>query len=128
MPPRTAQPSIAQGHENANGNHAGVAGILLVAGLVDKGAQAGVGALVDKVDEVVGDGVQARGQGLVLDGAIELEARLGLLPDDGVAGLDVEVDEEEGGDGRDVGGGGARGQGNGQRGLSVTRGSHGSEV
>ena len=104
-PPEAAE---AEGHQHADGNHARMARLLLVGRGVDKGAEAGVAGVVDKVDEVVGDGVQARRQALVLDGALELEARHGLLPDDGVAGLDVEVDQEEGRDGRQVGEGRGR--------------------
>lgn len=134
VPPGPAQAPIAQGDKDANGNHAGIAGIFLVAGLVDEGAEPGVVA-VDKVDEVVADGVQARGQRLVLDAAIELDGvARGALPDDGVSGLDVEVDEEEGGEGGPVvggggGGGGAGGrygEGDGGVALSPSLGSHGA--
>jgi hypothetical protein len=99
-PPETAE---AQGHQDAHGNHAGMARLLFVGGDVDKGAEAGVGSIVDKVDEILGHGVEARRQALVFDGALELEAGSGTLPFNGVAGLDIEVDEEEGGDGRKVG-------------------------
>lgn len=82
-----------------------MARLLLITGHVDECAQAGVAAIVDKVDEVLLDGMEARGEGLVLDETLELDARGGLLPDNGVAGLDVEVDEEEGGNRRSIGGG-----------------------
>jgi hypothetical protein len=103
-----------------------MARLLLVGGGVDKSAEAGVGAIVDKVDQVVGYGVEARWQALVLDGALQPEARDGLLPDDGVAGLDVEVDQEEGRDGREVGqtGRGGRRQLDGEGRLPAAGGGH----
>jgi hypothetical protein len=77
-----------------------MARLLLVGRSVDKGAEAGVAAIVDEVNQVIGNGVEARRQALVLDGALQLEARHSLIPDDGVAGLDIEVDQEQRGDGR----------------------------
>lgn len=117
VPPRPAEPPVAQGHQHADGDHAGVPGLLLGAGRVDEGAQPRVGAVVDEVDEVVGDGVQARGQRLVLDAVVNVDARRGAAPGDGVALLDVEVYEEEGVDGREVGEGGT--------GLDAGRQRHG---
>lgn len=99
MSPGSAQSSIAERHEHADSDHARTAGFLVGGGGVDESAEAGVAVLVDKVDEVVGDGVQAGGQRLVLDDALQLEARYGLFPYDGVASLDVEVDQEQGRDG-----------------------------
>lgn len=74
-----------------------MAGFLIGGGCVDEGAEAGVAFLVDKVDEVFGDGVQAGGQGLVLNNAFQLEAWRCLFPYDCIASLDVKVDEEQGG-------------------------------
>jgi hypothetical protein len=104
-----------------------MARLLLVGGGVDEGAEAGVAAIVNKVDQVVGNSVEARRQALVLDSALQLEARHGLLPDDGVAGLDIEVDQEQRRDGREVGqdGHGRLRQPYRERRLSATGGGHG---
>lgn len=61
MPPGAAQSSIAEGHEHANSDHARMAGFFIGGRGVDEGAEAGVAVLVYKVNEVVGDRVQARG-------------------------------------------------------------------
>lgn len=130
MSPGSAEASVAQRDEDADGNHARVAQLLLLGGLVDKGAEAGMLGAVDKVDEVVGDGVEARGERLVLDEALELDGRGGALPDNGVAGLDVKVDEEEGRERRESGGSGGRegsGRGRGRRRRGASRRSHGGE-
>lgn len=102
VPPGSAEAAISQRHQDADRDHARMTSLLFVHPDVDEGAQAGIATFVDKIDEVLGDGVQARGQALELDDALELDARDGLLPDDGVAGLDVEIDEEERGDGGQV--------------------------
>lgn len=47
--------------------------------------------------------MQAGRERLVFDDSFELDAGLGSLPGYGVTGLDVKIDEEEGGYGRQVG-------------------------
>lgn len=101
--PRTAESSIAERHEHADSNHARTARFLVGGRGVDEGAEAGVAFLVDKVNQVIGNGVQARRQRLVFDDALELEAWYGLLPYDCVASFDVKVDQEQGGYGGQVG-------------------------
>lgn len=124
MSPGATQTTVAQRDQDTDGDHPGMTSLLLVAGHVDEGAETGVAAIVDKVDEILTDGVQARGQRLVLDETLELNARGGLLPEDGVAGLDVEMDEEQGVDGRTVEGL-VRRHADREGGLSSARGGHG---
>src|SRR5690348_15180666 len=102
MPPRTSKAPIAKRYQHANSNHAGMASLFLVAGRVDKGTKPRMPAIVDKVYQVVLDRVQARGQAAVLDKTLELDAGDRPLPGNRVACLDVEVDEEERRDGRQV--------------------------
>lgn len=77
---------------------------------------------MDEVDEIIGYGMQAGGQRLVFHDAFELDAGLRGLPRDGIAGLDIEVDEEERGDGGEIGHGdntGARWESHVELGLAT---------
>lgn len=100
--PGAAQPSEAQGHQDADGKHAGIAQLAVVAGRIHEGAEAGM-VPVYKVDQVFRHGVQARGERFVFHDALELETGSRGLPRDGVAGFDVKLDEEQGRDGRQLG-------------------------
>lgn len=55
---------------------------------------------VDKVDQIVAHGVQARRKRFVFDATVEFDIGYSSPPCDGVPGLNIEVDEEEGGYGR----------------------------
>lgn len=100
MSPSSSKPTITQGHQNANSDHARIACPLILCPGVDECAEASMSAVVDEVDEVVSDGMEARRETLVLDDAFKLEARDSLFPNNGVTGLDIEVNQEEGRDGR----------------------------
>lgn len=101
---------------------------LLVRPGVDEGAQASMSPLVDKVNQVVGDGVKAGGQTLVLNNAIEFQPGHCLFPYNGISSLDIEVDQKQGRYGRQVGKdsrGRRLGQSHGEGRLSPSVGGHG---
>ncbi len=58
--------------------------------------------LMDEVNQILLDSMQSRRQTLVFDHAFQFNSRERAVPPNCVAGFDVEVDEEERRDGREV--------------------------
>ena len=67
MFPGATESSKAKRHQDTDGNHARIAQVLFFAGFIDESAKTSMGLIMDKVDQVIGDGMEARGEGLVLD-------------------------------------------------------------
>ncbi len=101
MFPCPAEASIAERNQDANCQHARIAGGGILDRRIDEGAQSRI-AVIHEVYEVLRYGVQAGGQRLVLDDSLKLDARFRRLPRNGVTGFDIEIDEEECGDGRQI--------------------------
>ena len=58
--------------------------------------------IVDKVDQIFFDRMQARWQALILYDSFELNARQRSFPSNCVTSFDVEIDQEESRDGRKI--------------------------
>jgi hypothetical protein len=127
MPPCSSKPPITQRNQNSHGNHTSMTSPFLFARLIDECAQASMRAIVNKVDKIVGDGMQTGRQRLILDETLEFELQDGLFPGNCVSGLDVEVNEEQRRNGRQIdrrGGRGGRRDGERRR-LASASWSHG---
>lgn len=58
MAPGPAEAAVAERHQDAHSDHAGMARFLLVGGGIDEGAEASMTAIMDKVDKVVRHGME----------------------------------------------------------------------
>src|SRR5687768_8317983 len=125
MSPGAPKAAVTERDEDADGNHARIPCLFLLARHIYESTQPSMSAFMNEVYEILANSVQPRGEGLVLDSAIELDIVDSLLPDNCVAGFDVEVNEEKSGNGRKVGkmGHGGRG-GNGELRVLTARGGH----
>lgn len=68
--------------------------LLLISPGVDESAQASMSPFVHKVNQVIGNGMKAGWQTLVLNNAIEFQPGHCLLPYNGISSLDIEVDQK----------------------------------
>lgn len=100
MLPTSPQSAIAQSNHYAHCDHASISRFLRCRS-IDECAETSM-IIVDEIYQVLFDSMQSRWQALVFYHPFQLNPRQRSFPSNCVTGFDVEIDQEQGRDGREI--------------------------